>query len=53
MNIDDRLFSWDYILEPLSAYIPDFSKHELKFLEPRVDFFKKPLHQIEGASEEG
>ena len=53
MNIDDRLFSWDYILEPLSAYIPDFSTHTLKFLEPRVDFFKKPLWQLEGAAEGG
>ncbi|MBQ7564704.1 MAG: class I tRNA ligase family protein [Lachnospiraceae bacterium] len=53
MNIDERLFSWDYILEPLSAYIPDFSTHTLKFLEPRVDFFKKPLWQLEGAAEGG
>ncbi|MCR5789537.1 MAG: class I tRNA ligase family protein [Lachnospiraceae bacterium] len=49
MNIDERLFSWDYILEPLSAYIPDFSTHTLKYLEPRVDFFKKPAWQYETA----
>ena len=48
MNIGERLFSWDTILEPFSAYIPDLSRHELKFLEPRVDFFKRPLWQIVG-----
>ncbi|HAG68982.1 MAG TPA: methionine--tRNA ligase [Lachnospiraceae bacterium] len=51
MNIGEELFSWDKILEPLDAYIPDLSKHELKFLEPRVDFFKKPLWQLEQAEE--
>ena len=45
LNVDERLWSWDYILEPLTAYIPDLSAHELKFLEPRVDFFKKPEWQ--------
>lgn len=39
LNVDDRLFSWDYILEPLSTLMSDDT--ELKFLEPRVDFFKK------------
>lgn len=39
LNVDERLWSWDYILEPLSALMDD--KHKFKFLEPKVDFFKK------------
>ena len=41
MNLPETLWSWDYILEPLSVYVDDLSTHELKFLEPRVDFFAK------------
>ena len=39
LNVDERLWSWDYIFEPLSTLMND--NHELKFLEPKVDFFKK------------
>ena len=46
-DVGEELWSWDHILEPLTAYIPDLSAHELKFLEPRVDFFKKPEWQFE------
>lgn len=50
MNLDKRLWSWDYILEPISAYTGDLAQHELKFLEPRVDFFKK--HEVQLGSAE-
>lgn len=33
-------------LEPISAYVGDVSKHELKELLPRVDFFKKHESQL-------
>ncbi|MCR4741023.1 MAG: class I tRNA ligase family protein [Lachnospiraceae bacterium] len=47
MNIDEeKMWNWDLILEPISAYIDDADSHELKFLEPRVDFFKKPEWQF-------
>lgn len=52
LNVDEKLWSWDYILEPLTAYIPDFDSHVLKFLEPRVDFFKKPEWQFETKEEQ-
>ncbi|MBR6638371.1 MAG: class I tRNA ligase family protein, partial [Lachnospiraceae bacterium] len=39
LNVDERLWSWDYILEPLTALMD--GNHEFKFLEPKVDFFKK------------
>lgn len=47
MNLDDKLWNWDLILEPLSAYIPNLNLHQLKFLEPRVDFFRKPEWQFD------
>ncbi|MDD5934803.1 MAG: class I tRNA ligase family protein [Clostridiales bacterium] len=47
INISEDLWSWDHILEPISSYVGDLSKHEMKFLEPRVDFFSKLESQYE------
>ncbi len=46
LNIDERMWNWDYILEPVEFYTGDLDKHELKFLEAKVDFFKKPEWQF-------
>ena len=46
LNLDDKLWNWEYILESISAYVEDMEKHELKYLEPRVDFFKKHECQL-------
>jgi len=46
LNVGEELWSWDHILEPLDEFIPGLPEHELKFLEPRVDFFKKPEWQL-------
>lgn len=46
MNLGEELWNWDYILEPISFYTGDLAQHELKVLEPRVDFFKKHECQI-------
>lgn len=46
MNLGEELWNWDNILEPVSFYVGDLAKHELKVLEPRVDFFKKHECQI-------
>jgi methionyl-tRNA synthetase len=46
MNMDKSLWSWDKILEPISSYVGDLSEHELKYLLPRVDFFKKHESQL-------
>lgn len=50
LNLGEALFDWDKIAEPLEAYMGDVTKHEIKFLEPRIDFFKK--HESQFASEE-
>lgn len=46
LNLGEELWDWNRILEPISAYVEDVEKHELKFLEPRVDFFKKHERQL-------
>lgn len=47
LNVDESLWNWEHILEPIEFYTGDLEKHELKFLEPRVDFFKKLEWQYE------
>jgi methionyl-tRNA synthetase len=43
--VDERLWSWEYIFEPLSFFTEP--GHELKLLEPRFDFFKRHYTQLE------
>ena len=47
LNVGEELWDWNYILEPVSFYVGDVEGHELKYLEPRVDFFKKHDCQFE------
>ncbi len=51
LNVGEELWDWNTILEPVSAYVEDIERHELKYLEPRVDFFKK--HECQLAEKEG
>lgn len=46
MGIGEELWDWEHILEPVSYYIGDLERHELKALEPREDFFKKHESQL-------
>ena len=39
LHIDERLWDWQYIFEPLRFFMAE--DHTFRFLEPRVDFFKK------------
>ena len=41
LNVSEDLWNWDHIFEPVEFYTGDVATHELKFLEPRVDFFSK------------
>ncbi|WP_142414214.1 class I tRNA ligase family protein [Hathewaya massiliensis] len=45
LNIDDELWNWDKILDPLNSYFKDGEDHKFKFLEPKSDFFEKMEHQ--------
>lgn len=42
--IDERIWDWRYIFEPLTFFIKP--GHKFKLLEPRVDFFKKHSSQF-------
>ncbi len=44
LNMDESFWSWDRIFEPVYSFIQD--DHQLKFLEARVDFFKKHPSQF-------
>lgn len=48
LNIGEELWDWKYIFEPVSFYIADRNNHELKHLEPKVDFFQKHDRQLGG-----
>ncbi len=48
LNVDERIYSWDYIFKPLTFFFEDKEKHSFKFLEPRVDFFT--LHECQIAA---
>lgn len=45
LNVGEELWNWDYIFEPISFYTDKVANHEFKFLEPKIDFFKKLDHQ--------
>lgn len=44
LGLDDKLWSWELIFEPIDKLCT--SGHRLKYLEPRVDFFKKHESQL-------
>lgn len=47
LNIDDELWNWDKIFDPITSYFKDQTNHKFKFLEPKVDFFKKLDYQFQ------
>ena len=49
LEVDERIWSWDTILEPLTFFTG--SDHKLKFLPPRTDFFTR--HESQFAQAEG
>lgn len=46
LNVGEELWSWDRIFDPIYTFMDNPKEHKLKFLEPRVDFFKKHPSQI-------
>lgn len=44
--LGEEFWSWDKIFEPVYYFMDNPPEHKLKFLEPRVDFFKKHPSQI-------
>ncbi len=46
LNLGEDFWDWGCIFEPLSAFF-DPEQHEMKFLEPKVDFFKRHPSQLD------
>ncbi len=46
LRVGEELWSWDRIFDPIYEFMENPEEHKLKFLEPRVDFFKKHPSQI-------
>lgn len=44
LNVDKKLWNWDFIFEPIYNFID--GGHKLKYLMPRVDFFEKHESQL-------
>jgi methionyl-tRNA synthetase len=47
MNLNEKVWSWDYIFEDYNFFIDDVNSHCLRFLEPKEDFFTKHHTQFE------
>ncbi|WMJ87703.1 methionine--tRNA ligase [Anaerocolumna sp. MB42-C2] len=47
LNVSDKIWNWDYIFSTIYDIIDDMDNHKLKFLEPKTDFFKKHVSQLE------
>ncbi len=45
LGLKEDVWNWDYIFEPIYSFVDNPANHELKFLEPRVDFFEKPQYK--------
>ncbi|MHB1393998.1 MAG: class I tRNA ligase family protein [Clostridia bacterium] len=46
LDLGEDFGNWDKIFEPIYAFMNNPDEHKLKFLEPRIDFFKKHPGQI-------
>ena len=49
LQVDERIWSWDTLLEPLTFFVGN--GHKLKFLPPRTDFFTRHESQFETKDE--
>jgi len=47
LGLDEKLWKWEYIFDTLPELIENLETHQLKYLEPRVDFFQKHESQFE------
>jgi methionyl-tRNA synthetase len=46
LGLGEEFWSWDRIFDPVYSFMDNPAEHRLKFLEPRVDFFKKHPSQL-------
>jgi methionyl-tRNA synthetase len=41
LKVNEEIWNWDYIFEPIYKFIYTPEKHKIRFIEARFDFFKK------------
>lgn len=46
LGFGEEFWSWDRIFDPVYSFMDNPAEHRLRFLEPRVDFFKKHPSQL-------
>jgi methionyl-tRNA synthetase len=51
LNLEENLWSWDLIFDPIEVHIKDKLDHTLTFIEARFDFFKKHDSQLEALND--
>ena len=44
LNVGERIWDWEHIFDPLNFFTTP--NHKFKYLEPRIDFFKKHSSQL-------
>lgn len=47
LGFGEDFWSWDHVFEGMDYFCKGESEHQLKFLEPRVDFFKSIPHSLQ------
>ncbi|MDF2587671.1 MAG: Methionine--tRNA ligase [Anaerocolumna sp.] len=52
LNLDSKMWDWNNIFLSIYELMDDKENHKLKFLEPKIDFFKKHASQLENLNSE-
>jgi len=52
LNLNESLWSWDFIFDPVTAHMDNADTHKLKFIEARFDFFVRHEKQLAELSDE-
>lgn len=47
LGFDDNFYNWDYVFDTMQKFADGKTEKKLKFLEPRVDFFKRHPSQYQ------
>lgn len=51
LNLEDSIWSWDHIFDPIQALMADPEVHKITEIPPRFDFFEKHSSQFETEDE--
>jgi len=46
LNLDERIWNWDNIFKTIHELSDEVEYFDVKFLEPKIDFFKKHECQL-------